>query len=142
MYLLLLPVFRIRDILRCFQIRILESALQRQFRLYIPFLGIARPQPQFLHSCVCERFDIFPGSVHIFPQAETAAPSWEYIIRSQTHECGNGWGLRPRYSFSGNICFEFLAFFLCSAYNGKPDPALFVRSFRDANKKYFIRFFY
>ncbi len=24
-------------------------------------------------------------------------------------------GLRPRCSFSGNICFEFLAFFLCSA---------------------------
>jgi hypothetical protein len=32
------------------------TALQRQFRLYIPFLGIARPQPQFPHSCVCERF--------------------------------------------------------------------------------------
>ncbi len=32
------------------------NTLQRQFRLYIPFLGIARPQPQFLHSCVCERF--------------------------------------------------------------------------------------
>ena len=29
---------------------------QRQFRLYIPFLGIARPQPQYTHSCVCERF--------------------------------------------------------------------------------------
>ncbi len=36
---------------------------------------------------------IYPGSVHIFPPAETAAPLWEYIIRSQTHECGNwGWG--------------------------------------------------
>jgi hypothetical protein len=32
------------------------TALQRQFRLYIPFLGIARPQPQFPHSCVFERF--------------------------------------------------------------------------------------
>jgi hypothetical protein len=30
--------------------------LQRQIRLYIPFLGIARPQPQFPHSCVFERF--------------------------------------------------------------------------------------
>ncbi len=30
--------------------------LQRQFRLYIPFLGNARPQPPFPHSCVCERF--------------------------------------------------------------------------------------
>ncbi len=25
-------------------------------------------------------------------------------------------GLRPRYSFSGNICFQFSAFFLCSAW--------------------------
>ena len=31
-------------------------ALQPQFRLYIPFLGIARPQPQFPHSCIFERF--------------------------------------------------------------------------------------
>ncbi len=33
-----------------------HPTLQRQFRLYIPFLGIARPQPQFPYSCVCERF--------------------------------------------------------------------------------------
>jgi hypothetical protein len=33
-----------------------NSTLQRQFRLYISFLGIARPQPQFPHSCVFERF--------------------------------------------------------------------------------------
>jgi hypothetical protein len=32
------------------------STLQRQFRLYIPFLGIGRPQPQFPHSCDFERF--------------------------------------------------------------------------------------
>jgi hypothetical protein len=36
--------------------RLLDAALQRQFRLYIPFLGIARPQIQFPHSCVCEQF--------------------------------------------------------------------------------------
>ncbi len=30
--------------------------LQRKSPLYIPFLGIARPQPQFQHLCVCERF--------------------------------------------------------------------------------------
>ncbi len=36
---------------------------------------------------------IFPGSVYIFPPAEQADPSREYIIRSQTHECGNwDWG--------------------------------------------------
>ncbi len=37
---------------------------------------------------------IFPGSVHIFPPAEKAGPSWKYIIRSQTHECGN-WDRGP-----------------------------------------------
>ncbi len=33
-----------------------ESSLQGKSHLCIPFLGIARPQPQFPHSCVCERF--------------------------------------------------------------------------------------
>jgi hypothetical protein len=82
---------------------------------YIPFLGIARPQPQFPHSCVLERFIYSQDqSTYVFPPAEQADPSWEYeyIIRSKTHECGNG--LRPRYSFSGNICFIFSAFCLCS----------------------------
>ncbi len=32
------------------------STLQRKSSLCIPFLGIARPQSQFPHSCVCERF--------------------------------------------------------------------------------------
>ncbi len=49
--------------------------LQRQFRLHIPFLGIARPQPQFPHSCVCERF-----------------------IYSQAHECRN-WDRDPDIPF-------------------------------------------
>ncbi len=54
-----------------------------------------------------------PRLVHIFPPAEKSEPSWEYIIRSQTHECWN-WNWDPRYSFSGNICFKFSAFCLCS----------------------------
>jgi hypothetical protein len=30
------------------------------------------------------------SSIHtVFPPAEQADPLWEYIIRSQTHECGN-----------------------------------------------------
>ncbi len=35
---------------------ITDGALQWKSHLYIPFLGIAQPQPQFPHSCVCERF--------------------------------------------------------------------------------------
>jgi hypothetical protein len=51
--------------------------MQRQFRLYIPFLGISRPQPQFQHSCVCERF--------IYSQDRST-----YFLhqKRQTH-CGN-----------------------------------------------------
>ncbi len=58
---------------------------------------------------------ILPGSVHIFPPAEKADPSWEYIIRSQTNECANwDWGLDI--PFLG-IFFKFSAFRLCSVGN-------------------------
>ncbi len=43
--------------------------------------------------------------------------SWEYINRSQIHECRN-WETWPRSFISGNICFEFsirFAFAVCSA---------------------------
>ncbi len=35
------------------------STLQGKSHLCIPFLGIAQPQSQFRHSCVCERFIYF-----------------------------------------------------------------------------------
>jgi hypothetical protein len=48
-----------------------EGTLQSKFHLFIPFLGIALPQIQFPHSCVCgDLYTVFPGSVHIFPAAE------------------------------------------------------------------------
>ncbi len=53
---------------------------------------------------------IFPWSVHIFPPAETAAPSWEYIIRSQTHDCGN-WEWGPDIPFLGIFASNFRHFF-------------------------------
>jgi hypothetical protein len=59
---------------------------------------------------------IFPGSVRIFPPAEKADPSWKYIIHSITDTWMWKLALRPRYSFSGNICFKFSAFCLCSAW--------------------------
>jgi len=66
---------------------------------------------------------IFPGSVHIFPPAETTAPSWEYIICSQTHECGN-WDWGPDIPFLGIFAsnlrhFFFAVYFhlyLCTLY--------------------------
>ncbi len=52
---------------------------------------------------------IFPGSVHIFPPAEKADPSWEYIIRPQTHEFGN-WDWGPDIPFLGIFVSNFRHF--------------------------------
>ena len=78
-----------------------------------PFSGnCVASAPIFTLMCLWAIY-IFPGSVYIFPPAEQADPSWEYII-SVTDTRKWKLGLRPRYSFSGNICFKFPAFFLCS----------------------------
>ncbi len=57
----------------------------------IPRKGIARPQSQFPHSCVCERFSytVLPQLVCLFCCRECVDRSWEYTNRSQTCECGN-----------------------------------------------------
>ncbi len=42
------------------------------------------------HSCVCgDAIYIFPWSVYLFCCRKYADQFWEYINRSQTHECGN-----------------------------------------------------
>ncbi len=38
------------------QAQIYSIYTEQKYHLCIPFLGIAWPQPQFPHSCVCERF--------------------------------------------------------------------------------------
>ncbi len=54
----------------------IKSTLQRKFHLCIPREGIARPQFQFPHSCVCSMIG--------------RPIAWIYSInRSQTHECRN-----------------------------------------------------
>ncbi len=52
-----------------------------------------RPQFQFPHSCVCERFIYsYVGSANS-AAGKYVDRSWEYINRSQTHERGNwDWG--------------------------------------------------
>ncbi len=88
------------------------SALQRQFRLYIPFLGIARPQPQFhIHVSVSDLY--IPRIGPHISSSRKGRPIME-IYNSLTDTWMWKLGLRPRYSFSGNICLKFSAFCLCS----------------------------
>ncbi len=66
----------------------------RNFEINIPRKGISGPQSQFPHSCACERFRY---AHHRSPYSAggicTVYRSWDYINRSQTHECWNwGWG--------------------------------------------------
>jgi hypothetical protein len=66
-----------------------SSTLQGKSHLCIPFLGIARPQSQFPHSCVCERFIYCQDWSTYFPTAEQADRSWKFINFSQIYECRN-----------------------------------------------------
>ncbi len=52
---------------------------------------------------------IVPGSVYIFPPAEQAYRSWEYINCSQTQECGN-WDWGPDIPFLGIFVSKFRYF--------------------------------
>ncbi len=48
---------------------------------------------QFLNSYICERFIYFHNRSVYFAAAKYVDRSWEYINRSQTHECENcDWG--------------------------------------------------
>jgi hypothetical protein len=46
------------------------TTLKGKSRLCIPFLGIARPQTQFPHSCGCERFIYYQDRSTYFLAAE------------------------------------------------------------------------
>jgi hypothetical protein len=65
----------------------LASALQRNFDLCIPGKGTERPQSPFPHACVCKRFIYSHDRSTYFPAAEYADRWWEYINRTQKHEC-------------------------------------------------------
>jgi hypothetical protein len=67
--------------------------------------------PIFAFICLWAIY-IFPGSVHIFPVAEKADRWWEYINRSQTHECWNwncGRAIPFLGTFSSFFCYWFFA---------------------------------
>ena len=71
--------------------------LQRKSHLCVPRKGIARPQSQFTHSCVCERFIYSHNRVLPILLQENIWPDLGNTVyfknRSHTHECGNwDWG--------------------------------------------------
>ncbi len=63
------------------------TTLQRKSHLCVPRKEIARPQSQFPHSCVCERFHIF--SCSRIGRRTLGIYLYVLINRSQTHEWGN-----------------------------------------------------
>jgi hypothetical protein len=69
-------------------VRLATISLQGKSHLCIPFLGIARPESQFPHSCVCERFLYSQISPHNWLQQNI-----QNILRnipvniSQIYEC-------------------------------------------------------
>jgi hypothetical protein len=58
-----------------------------------------------------------------FPLAEKADPSWEYIIRTQTHECGN-WD--PDIPFLGIFVSNF-RHFVFAVYDLSLDSSWFMK---------------
>ncbi len=88
-----------------------KNALQWISHLFIPFLGIARPQSKFPHSCACEQF-IYSQDRSTY-SCRRIGRSILWIYKSLTDTWMWKWELRPRNSFSGKICFEFLVLVLC-----------------------------
>jgi hypothetical protein len=65
-----------------------------------------RPQSQFLHSCFCERFIYSHHRSVYFAAGKYVDRSWEYINRSQTHECVT-WDWGSAIPFLGKYKWDF-----------------------------------
>jgi hypothetical protein len=88
----------------------------RKFETNIPRKGIARPLSQFPHSCVCERF-LYSHDRSVYSVAgKYVDRSWEYINRSQTHECGIGTEA-VQFSFCEYIKGIFVAVYTCTKHD-------------------------
>jgi hypothetical protein len=88
-----------------------SNALYRKFETNIPRNETAQPCSQFLHSCICERFIYsLDQSANPIQQNRQTYRLWEYINRSQIHECRNwkrGCALRRAVSFLGIFVLNF-----------------------------------
>ncbi len=85
--------------------------LRRKSHFCIPFLGIARPQLQFPHSCACERFiHSQDWSTYFLQQNRQIHRGNVHINRSQTHECGN-WDCGRAIPFLGIFVSNFRYWF-------------------------------
>ncbi len=58
-----------------------------KIRFMYPGNETARPHSQFPHLCICERFIFSHDRSTYFAPAKLADRSWEYINRSQIHDC-------------------------------------------------------
>ncbi len=77
-----------------------------KFETDITRKGIAQPQSQFPHSSVCEQF-IYSHDLSAYSAAgKYVDRTWEYINRSQTHECRN-WDWGRANSFLGIYKWDF-----------------------------------
>ncbi len=96
------------------------STTHCKFETNIPRKGSSRPQFQLPHLCVWERF-IYSHDWSATPPIllQYADRSWEYINRSQTHECRD-WDWGHAIPFLGILKWDFR----CSA----PPSSLFSKS--------------
>ncbi len=92
----------------------------RKFKTNIPRKGIAQPQSQFPHSCVCERFIYFHDWSTYSAAGKYVDWSWEYINRWQTHDCGNRDWSRA-IPFLGTSKWDFFA--VCTKLEAPPPPS-------------------
>ncbi len=79
--------------------------LQRKSHFCIFFLGIAQPQSQFPHSCVCERIIYCIPRIGPHTSCSRMGRRITEMYKSLSYTCMWKLGLMPHNSFSGNICF-------------------------------------
>ncbi len=90
------------------------SHTAKNIRIYVlPEMKLRGLSSNFHIQVSVSNLYIIPRLVHLFSCSRMGRHrSWEYINRSQIHECRMGLG--PRSFISGNICFEFSVYCLCS----------------------------